>query len=94
MQVKAELQRVKKERSEKEDQLHDAEMAQKNLEDTMSSIQMEVAGLRTQHDEALHAKQEALSKLAVLTKYFEEKEAQLTKYVLSIHFFLCLHINQ
>lgn len=47
----------------------------------MASIRSEVTELRVMHDEALREKQEAMSKLAVLTQYFEEKEAQLTKYV-------------
>lgn len=83
MQIKAELQRVSHERINLEDQLRESEMAQKNLEDTMSSIRSEVKELRAMHDEAIHEKQEAMSKLAVLTQYFEEKEAQLTKYVLT-----------
>ncbi|KAK8391135.1 hypothetical protein O3P69_017055 [Scylla paramamosain] len=77
--IKAELQRVSSERLNLEDQLKESEMAQKNLEDTMSSIRSEVTDLRTMHDEAIREKQEAMSKLAVLTQYFEEKEAQLTK---------------
>lgn len=56
-------------------------MAQKNLEDAMASIRSEVTELRSMHDDAIQEKQEAISKLAVLTQYFEEKEAQLTKYV-------------
>ena len=81
LQIKAELQRVSNERLNLEDQLKESEVAQKNLEDTMSSIRSEVTELRTMHDEAIREKQEAMSKLAVLTQYFEEKEAQLTKYV-------------
>lgn len=79
IKIKAELQRVSSERLNLEDQLKDSEMAQKNLEDAMSSIRSEVTELRSMHDEAVHEKQEAMSKLAVLTQYFEEKEAQLTK---------------
>lgn len=78
-QVKAELQRVSSERNNVVEQLQDAEMAQKNLEDAMSSIRAEVTELRTHHDLAVQEKQEAMSKLTVLSQYFEEKEAQLTK---------------
>lgn len=87
------------ERLNLEDQLKESEVAQKNLEDTMSSIRSEVTDLRTMHDEAIREKQEAMSKLAVLTQYFEEKEAQLTKYVsyllmlISIIFFLSVLIS-
>lgn len=79
IRVKAELQRVNSERNDVVEQLRDAEMAQKNLEDTMSSIRAEVTELRTHHDLALKEKEEAMRKLAVLSQYFEEKEAQLTK---------------
>ncbi|KAG0722248.1 Transport and Golgi organization protein 1 [Chionoecetes opilio] len=79
IKIKAELDRVSSERLNLEDQLKESEMAQKNLEDTMSSIRSEVTELRTVHDEAINEKQEAVSKLAVLTQYFEGKEAQLTR---------------
>ncbi|XP_042212360.1 transport and Golgi organization protein 1-like isoform X2 [Homarus americanus] len=79
IRVKAELQRVNNERNDLAEQLTDAEMAQTNLEDAMSSIRSEVTELRTHHDLAIQEKREALSKLAVLSQYFEEKEAQLTK---------------
>ncbi|KAK7086700.1 hypothetical protein SK128_014215 [Halocaridina rubra] len=79
IRVKAELQKVNNERLTLVEQLQDAEMAQKNLEDTMASIRTEVSELRNHHDMAVKEKQEAQSKLEVLTKYFEEKEAQLTK---------------
>ncbi|XP_068230480.1 fap1 adhesin-like isoform X2 [Palaemon carinicauda] len=79
IRVKAELQKVNNERLNLVEQLQDAEMAQKNLEEAMGSIRTEVTELRTHHDVAIREKQEAMSKLEVLTKYFEEKEAQLTK---------------
>lgn len=79
LQVKAELQKVTNERNDLQEQLEDAEIAQKNLEEAMASIRSEVAGLRDHHDLAVKEKEEALSKLAVLSQYFEEKEAQLTK---------------
>ena len=79
--MKAELQKVNNDRLTLVEQLQDAEMAQKNLEETMTSIRTEVTELRTHHDVAIKEKQEAMSKLEVLTNYFEEKEAQLTKYV-------------
>ncbi|XP_064120821.1 LOW QUALITY PROTEIN: transport and Golgi organization protein 1-like [Macrobrachium nipponense] len=81
IRVKAELQiKVNNDRLNLVEQLQDAEqMAQKNLEEAMASIRTEVTELRTHHDVAIREKQEAMSKLEVLTKYFEEKEAQLTK---------------
>ncbi|XP_069950207.1 uncharacterized protein [Cherax quadricarinatus] len=79
VRVKAELQRVKSEHNNLKEQLQDSEMAQKNLEDALSSTRLEVSELRTHHDLAVQEKQEAMSKLAVLSQYFEEKEAQLTK---------------
>nr|XP_027218516.1 transport and Golgi organization protein 1-like isoform X4 [Penaeus vannamei] len=79
IRVKAELQKVTNERNDLQEQLEDAEIAQKNLEEAMASIRSEVAGLRDHHDLAVKEKEEALSKLAVLSQYFEEKEAQLTK---------------
>ncbi|XP_066976490.1 transport and Golgi organization protein 1-like isoform X27 [Macrobrachium rosenbergii] len=79
IRVKAELHKVNNDRLNLVEQLQDAEMAQKNLEEAMASIRTEVTELRTHHDVAIREKQEAMSKLEVLTKYFEEKEAQLTK---------------
>ncbi|XP_037786798.1 transport and Golgi organization protein 1-like isoform X3 [Penaeus monodon] len=79
IRVKAELQKVTNERNDLQEQLEDAEIAQKNLEEAMASIRSEVAGIRDHHDLAVKEKEEALSKLAVLSQYFEEKEAQLTK---------------
>lgn len=78
-QVKAELKKVANERNELQEQLQDAEIAQKNLEEVMSSIRSEVSQLREHHDLAVQEKQEAQSKLSVLSQYFGEKEAQLTK---------------
>nr|XP_045582084.1 transport and Golgi organization protein 1-like isoform X1 [Procambarus clarkii] len=79
VRVKAELQRVNRERNELGEQLQEAKTAQTNLEETVLSLRSEVAELRAHHDLAIQEKQEALSKLAVLSQYFGEKEAHLTK---------------
>ncbi|XP_076065514.1 transport and golgi organization 1 isoform X3 [Oratosquilla oratoria] len=79
IRVKAELKKVLESRKQLEDQLRDTETAQYNLEDTMESIRKEVVQLRGQHDMAVEEKEEAQKKLQVLTDYFKEKEAQLTK---------------
>jgi len=83
--AQAELKLLRSERDVLKERLQCEEDARQLLEDHVKVIKTEVEKLHEKGEAAEREKQDALTRLEVLSEYFKEKEAQLQKY--DFHFF-------
>lgn len=77
--VKAELEHAKEERNSYQVKCQEEEKARKNLEDEFNRTGETITKLKEKADIAEKNREEAETRLAVLSNYFKEKEEQLQK---------------
>ena len=81
MQAKSKLIAAQTERESAVKELSESVSKQESLQAKLEAIEQEVEGLRSHEAQAAKERDEAVSKLEVLTKYFKEKEDKLIKLV-------------
>ncbi|KAK3923226.1 Transport and Golgi organization protein 1 [Frankliniella fusca] len=77
--IKAELEETKKDKANFEEKYKEEEKARKDLEDRLAKVSETLKKLEVNVDIAEKSKEEAETRLAVLSNYFKEKEEQLLK---------------